>query len=567
MTMLAPVGISVYTRINHFKRSVRALQQNSLASDTNLIIYSDAASRVEDEGLVHEVRQFAHSIQGFKTVVVIERPTNYGGVKNAHEGLKQLVRVFKIAIWLEDDIEVASGFLSFMNEALNFYKDNPSVTSISGYSPPLAISDYVIKDFYTMNRFCGWGCGVYERTMDWLAAKITQDEYDRVADKQILCEFGSDVLNMVEREVANELDAADVRCMFRQAVNGTATIYPKYSLVQNTGHDGTGFHCGKSKRFTHDKLWNKNDGFCFDNDTSCIAEIKKEKQDFRAFKGLYKHLQTIFNLQQSRDVASSLLKSHFDNTLKTLLKTKSQNKVVREKFIALISTPRVGSTWLCETLSVNFGQCIANEWLHRRFVDNFLQINEGSSALDFLTLLKERAFPDTKIVVLHFHVNQYRYWLNEHGVDLFDFFSFSHVFYMKRKNLFSQIFSYALASETGMWGDSLIQRANFSDKFSVCIERSAFEKAEASLHNELQYFAQKLEEKVDSQFEYESFLGDFSGTASSIFSVVTDEPNISICDKDCQPKIVKSFVDINAKTKLEKWFKARTAQDKNIPFA
>lgn len=116
-------------------------------------------------------------------------------MRNAHEGLKQLIRLFKVAIYVEDDIEVAPGFLTFMNQALQFYKDNSSVISISGYSPPLQISGVVKKDYYTMNRFCGWGCGVYERTMEWLATKITKQEFDNVEDKQSFCEFGDDVLS------------------------------------------------------------------------------------------------------------------------------------------------------------------------------------------------------------------------------------------------------------------------------------------------------------------------------------------------------------------------------------
>ena len=101
--MLAPVGISVYTRLAHFKMAIEALQRNTLAPRTNLIIYSDAASKDEDIPLVDDVRRYAKSIDGFRTVTLIERAHNYGGVKNAHKAVLQLVQIFKQAIFIEDD--------------------------------------------------------------------------------------------------------------------------------------------------------------------------------------------------------------------------------------------------------------------------------------------------------------------------------------------------------------------------------------------------------------------------------------------------------------------------------
>ena len=73
MRKLAPIGISVYTRINHFKQCIEALQNNILAEKSALFVYSDAASNKEDEYLVKEIREFTHSITGFKIVNVMER--------------------------------------------------------------------------------------------------------------------------------------------------------------------------------------------------------------------------------------------------------------------------------------------------------------------------------------------------------------------------------------------------------------------------------------------------------------------------------------------------------------
>jgi LPS sulfotransferase NodH len=503
--MLAPVGVSVYTRLGHFKKAIEALKANKLACETNLIIYSDAAFKPEDEEMVAQVREYSHSITGFRTVTVIERLVNYGGVSNAHEGLKQLLRVFKVVICVEDDIEVAPGFLAFMNKALAFYKNNPSVVSISGYSPPIEIENYVDKDFYVMNRFCGWGCGVYERSLEWFTTKISQEEFDSVSDKNLLCEFGDDVLHMVKKEVTGELDAADVRCMFRQAIHGGATIYPRYSLVQNNGHDGSGYHCGKTNRFHHQSLWKKVENFSFDDELTIDERIRKEKSDFRAFRGKYAKFRLINSLDLSKEIASSVIDQYFEKTLHQLIKKQIPDISKVGKRIAILSTPRVGSTWLCKLLTPYFSASITHEWFHPRFVVKYLQIVEGSSPQDYLQFVKDKAFIDCFANGFHLHVNQYHFWMQYHNIDLIRFFDFDSVVYLSRKEKFSQIYSLAVASESTLWGNELIAELNIAEQFQVKINHEQFDKAEKALNEEFKYFTEYLKQHVEHFICYEHF--------------------------------------------------------------
>tara|TARA_R110001583_G_scaffold192940_1_gene360215 strand:+ start:8699 stop:10381 length:1683 start_codon:yes stop_codon:yes gene_type:complete len=553
--MLAPVVISVYTRLTHFQRSIQALKKNNLSPHTHLVIYSDGASRKEHQEAVNAVREFAHRIKGFKRVTVIERAFNYGGVRNVHEGLKQVVKVFKKAVCIEDDIEVAPGFLAFMNGALDHYRDNLNVVSISGYSPPLlGVGEYLEKDFFTLNRFSGWGCGVYERTMDWLATKISKEEFYSVKDENVLREFGEDLLPMVRREVAGELDAADVRCMFRQSIQNVATIYPRYSLAQNNGHDGSGFHCGISNRFRHKQLWEKTENFIFDNDTKVDKRIKSENQDFRAFRGNYVKLKTIFNVEQSKEVSQILLDEYFDKAYQQLIKAKSSKPIVRENIIAIFSTPRVGSTWLCRLLKTRFGESISNEWLHRRFVERFLADHKASNAKDYLKLIRDYAFPNEKIQALHIHVNQHRYWQVEHNINLLEFFSFTDIYYMQRQDFFAQIFSFAVANETGLWGDELVQKANISEKFCLSVNQKMFEKAEKALANEFTYYTEYLKDYVSTVIDYKLLVSEPNAFISKYFSKFPQLSSKEFEANLLRVKIEKSFVDTKARAVLEDYY-------------
>ena len=52
---LAPIVISIYTRLDHFKKCILSLQENDLACESELFIYSDAASSLLDiEGVTLE---------------------------------------------------------------------------------------------------------------------------------------------------------------------------------------------------------------------------------------------------------------------------------------------------------------------------------------------------------------------------------------------------------------------------------------------------------------------------------------------------------------------------------
>ena len=64
--MNAPILLFVFNRPDHVRRTVEALKQNTLSSDSVLYIYSDAARTPEQEGAVEEVRKYIHSVSGFK---------------------------------------------------------------------------------------------------------------------------------------------------------------------------------------------------------------------------------------------------------------------------------------------------------------------------------------------------------------------------------------------------------------------------------------------------------------------------------------------------------------------
>jgi len=74
--MTAPIALFVYNRPEHTKKTIEALQKNDLANESNLYIFSDAAKHQEATVQVQAVREYIASINGFKSVTIINRNCN-----------------------------------------------------------------------------------------------------------------------------------------------------------------------------------------------------------------------------------------------------------------------------------------------------------------------------------------------------------------------------------------------------------------------------------------------------------------------------------------------------------
>lgn len=279
MAELAPIGLTTYTRIGHLKKAVEALRRNHLAKDSRLYVFSDGP-RQGDEEAVAEVRKYLRTIDGFREVHLAEREKN-GRVANNRGGMKWLLEQYGKAIWLADDNVTAPGFLRFMNDALTFYEHDQDIFSITGYCPPIKIPDHYRNDSFVLPRFCAWGIGLYPRAFEVINSPIDRAEFERVRQRRIFDMAGDDVMPMVEKEVAGELQAGDVRCMYYQLLHEKYTVYPRHSLVHNIGHDGSGEHCSASDKFHHKNLWEKSSGFHFAAHPKMDEGIRKANSEFR----------------------------------------------------------------------------------------------------------------------------------------------------------------------------------------------------------------------------------------------------------------------------------------------
>ena len=156
----APILLFTYNRLQHTQRCLEALLKNTLAADSELFVYADAAKDEAGKEAVEEVRRYIHSLQGFRTITIIERDENWGLARNIIDGVTTQSKKYGKVIVLEDDLVVAPYFLQFMNDALEIYKDEPKVGHIQACD---FTQDASLPDTFLIKWTGSWGWATWER--------------------------------------------------------------------------------------------------------------------------------------------------------------------------------------------------------------------------------------------------------------------------------------------------------------------------------------------------------------------------------------------------------------------
>lgn len=134
MTQLAPIALFVYNRLDNTKETIEHLKANLLSEQSELYIFSDGGKDEKSWEKVNKLRAYLHTITGFKSITIVERPVNFYLERNIIEGISEVLEKRDKIIVLEDDICTSPYFLKYMNEALDLYQDEPRVMHIAGFT-------------------------------------------------------------------------------------------------------------------------------------------------------------------------------------------------------------------------------------------------------------------------------------------------------------------------------------------------------------------------------------------------------------------------------------------------
>jgi acetyltransferase-like isoleucine patch superfamily enzyme len=242
---LAPIVLFVYNRLDHTRQTIEALQKNELANESELFIYSDAAKNEDEKPKIDAVRKYIKTINSFKKVTIIERDKNWGLANSIIDGVTKIVNEYGKIIVLEDDLVTSTYFLKFMNEALEKYKHEDDVFSITGYSFTDDIVDMDSTYFLSITSSWSWATWAgkwkyFERNKE----KLKQFIKDKSNHKKFNFDNSYNFISMAKDNLLGKNDSWAIHWYFSVFQKNGLTLYPSKSLVANVGFDGSGTNCG-----------------------------------------------------------------------------------------------------------------------------------------------------------------------------------------------------------------------------------------------------------------------------------------------------------------------------------
>ncbi|MFA6463632.1 MAG: glycosyltransferase [Candidatus Paceibacterota bacterium] len=281
---LSPIVLFVYNRLQHTKETVEALQKNYMASESDLIIFSDGWKNQEYRKEVEEVRNYIKTITGFKSLKIYENTENSGLARSIISGVSKIINEYGKIIVLEDDMLTSQHFLEYMNNGLNMYENDSNVISIHGYVSPT--KEKLPETFFIKGADC-WGWATWKRGWDIFepdGKKLLKELKKGKLLKEFDFSNSFPYSKMLKAQINGKNNSWAIRWYASAFLKDKLTLYPGKSLIYNTGFDGSGTHCDS------DDVYNKLDS---------IFDIKIEvsrieiKENLSARKSIINYFKTI----------------------------------------------------------------------------------------------------------------------------------------------------------------------------------------------------------------------------------------------------------------------------------
>ncbi|MCX6762593.1 MAG: glycosyltransferase [Candidatus Moranbacteria bacterium] len=289
--MLAPIVLFVYNRPWHTRKTLESLEKNDLAKESELFIFSDGpkegATREQLEK-ISETRKVIKEKKWCGKVNILEREKNMGLANSVIGGVTEIIGKFGKIIVLEDDFLLSKNFLKYMNNALERFEKEEKIMQISGYTFPADIPEKV--DAFFLPFTTSWGWGTWKRVWDIFdesaeGAKIL-DENKELRYKFDL-EGSYPYYKMLKAQQNKKVDSWAIRFYLSVFLKNGLTLYPRKTLVNNIGFDGSGVHCrsGVEQGFLDDSFTVNSfpDNVVVDKEdrVEIFRHIKKQNNFFR----------------------------------------------------------------------------------------------------------------------------------------------------------------------------------------------------------------------------------------------------------------------------------------------
>ncbi|MDA3925088.1 MAG: glycosyltransferase family A protein [Kiritimatiellae bacterium] len=243
--IFAPVLIPTLCRYEHFKRCVESLSCCNHSEKTDLIIALDYPLLSEHWDGYRKIKEYLPFINGFKSLVVVERSQNFGVAKNINQARENIFRRYDRLIFSEDDNEFSPNFLDYINKGLKAFKDDPRIYAVCGYAYMQEKKFEFAGGYGISHRFSASGYGVTrDRYQQYYALFIDLDSLKKILmsfrKSWRIFRFDPFRLSTLITQVDKKSRFPDFAICSHMIVHDMYNVFPNLSLVRNHGYDGSG---------------------------------------------------------------------------------------------------------------------------------------------------------------------------------------------------------------------------------------------------------------------------------------------------------------------------------------
>ncbi len=283
---LAPIVLFTYNRPIHTRKTLESLMENELSGKSQLFIYVDGPKPNASEEVLNKIAEVKKVIREKKwcqQVTITEFQTNRTLPVTLVEKITEITSQYDKIIVLEDDHILSKGFLTYMNEGLELYRNKPPVMMISGYMFPIRIH---LPETFFLKGHLGWGWGTWKRA--WSLFNPSPEELLKEVEQKGIHAFNldgsSDYYGLLKKCAEGSWKYWDIRWEASIYVNNGLCLCPRLSLIRNIGHDGSGVNCGSNLNYQNQIISEK------------IKVIpQKIKENKQARNALSRHLRSLTN--------------------------------------------------------------------------------------------------------------------------------------------------------------------------------------------------------------------------------------------------------------------------------
>jgi hypothetical protein len=242
-----PIILFSYNRPIHLKKVLNALEFSYNITRHDIFLFNDGPKNNNDRNKIEIIKKIVDEKKEKKIlrfVKIFYKNKNIGLADSIISGLKKIFLKHKAAIVIEDDIVVDKHAIKFINFYLNQLNTKKEIGSVSGHSYLDKLDKLKNIRCYLSKRHSSWAWGTWAAVWNRINWKdLNNINTLNIESKSLgFSRLGKDMNLLLWAQSQNYINSWAIRFNYFCHLNNLKSFQPRYSLVKNIGHDGSGTH-------------------------------------------------------------------------------------------------------------------------------------------------------------------------------------------------------------------------------------------------------------------------------------------------------------------------------------